>query len=57
MCYEITPKAMATLNTCEIDEQRHADNAKRQNQLNWLTGALVFVGFLQALLIWASLKK
>jgi len=57
ICYRITPKAMATLNACEIDEQRHADNAKRQRQLNRLTAALVFVGLLQAFLIWASLNK
>jgi hypothetical protein len=56
MCYRITPKAMTTLNACEIDEQRHADNVKRQNQLNWLTGALVCVGLLQAFLIWMSVK-
>jgi hypothetical protein len=56
LCYKITPKAMTTLSNCEIEERRHAENATRQKQLNWLTGALVFVGFLQAFLIWASLN-
>ncbi len=56
LCYKITPKAMTTLSNCEIEERRHTENSARQRQLNWLTGALVFVGFLQAFLIWTSLN-
>lgn len=47
--YRLEPKALATLQNYEEQEQRHRDMDNQQSLLGWLTAALVIVGILQVL--------
>lgn len=46
--YKLKPRALNTVFSFELEEQRHADNRNTQNRIFWLTAVLIVIGIVQA---------
>lgn len=52
--YSVNGKAITTLSEYEEQERKHSEAQRMQKQLVWLTGAIVWVGIIQAIITYCK---